>query len=138
DAHKSGAADALDERAPTGVLSRCCSYQREGQQSRSQYSTVDRFQSVPPIAFYLTAGAAAPQRVHGSCARPGSPHRVIIASFQHPSLLIGDFMSKTLRILGIIVVVVILLLVIVPFLIPVDKFRPTIEQKASQALGRQV
>lgn len=47
-------------------------------------------------------------------------------------------MNRTLRILGIILVVVIVLLVIVPFLIPVNKFRPTIEQKASQALGRQV
>jgi len=47
-------------------------------------------------------------------------------------------MKRTLRILGVMLVVLILLLVIVPFLIPVDKFRPTIEQKASQALGRQV
>jgi len=47
-------------------------------------------------------------------------------------------MNRTLRILGIIIAVVIVLLVIVPFLIPVNKFRPTIEQKASQALGRQV
>lgn len=47
-------------------------------------------------------------------------------------------MKRTLRIVAIVVVVVILLLVVVPFLIPVDKFRPTIEEKASQALGRQV
>jgi len=47
-------------------------------------------------------------------------------------------MNRTLRILGIIIAAVIVLLVIVPFLIPVNKFRPTIEQKASQALGRQV
>ena len=47
-------------------------------------------------------------------------------------------MNRTLRILGIIIAVVIVLLVIVPFLVPVNKFRPTIEQKASQALGRQV
>jgi AsmA protein len=32
----------------------------------------------------------------------------------------------------------ILIVVIAPFLIPVDKFRPTIEEKASQALGRKV
>jgi len=47
-------------------------------------------------------------------------------------------MKRTLRIVAIVVAVVILLLVVVPFLIPVDKFRPTIEEKASQALGRQV
>jgi AsmA protein len=47
-------------------------------------------------------------------------------------------MKGTLRIVVIVVVVLIVLVVIVPFLIPVDKFRPTIEEKASQALGRKV
>ncbi|MGB6684170.1 MAG: AsmA family protein, partial [Candidatus Acidiferrum sp.] len=47
-------------------------------------------------------------------------------------------MNRTLRAVAIVLAVLILLLVVVPFLIPVDKFRPTIEQKASQALGRQV
>ena len=47
-------------------------------------------------------------------------------------------MKRTLRIVAIVVVVLIILLVAVPFLIPVDKFRPTIEEKASQALGRKV
>src|SRR5271170_7264687 len=47
-------------------------------------------------------------------------------------------MNRTLRIVAIVIVVLILIVVIVPFLIPVDKFRPTIEEKASQALGRQV
>ena len=47
-------------------------------------------------------------------------------------------MNRTLRIVAIVVVVLLLLVVIVPFLIPVDKFRPTIEEKASQALGRKV
>ncbi len=47
-------------------------------------------------------------------------------------------MKRTLRIVGIVVVVFLVILVIIPFLIPVDKFRPTIEEKASQALGRQV
>jgi AsmA protein len=47
-------------------------------------------------------------------------------------------MNRKLRIIAIVVVVLLLLVVIVPFLIPVDKFRPTIEEKASQALGRQV
>jgi AsmA protein len=47
-------------------------------------------------------------------------------------------MKRTLRIVAIVVVVLIVLVVIVPFLIPVDKFRPTIEEKASQALGRKV
>jgi AsmA protein len=47
-------------------------------------------------------------------------------------------MNRTLRIAAIAAVVFIVLLVVAPFLIPVDKFRPTIEEKASQALGRQV
>jgi len=47
-------------------------------------------------------------------------------------------MNRTLRIVAIVVVVLILILFIAPFLIPVDKFRPTIEEKASQALGRKV
>ncbi|HEY6387857.1 MAG TPA: AsmA family protein [Candidatus Acidoferrum sp.] len=47
-------------------------------------------------------------------------------------------MKRTLRIVAIVVVVLLLIVVIVPFLIPVDKFRPTIEEKASQALGRPV
>jgi len=47
-------------------------------------------------------------------------------------------MSSALKWIGIVIVVLILLLLIAPFLIPVDKFRPTIEQKASEALGRKV
>ncbi|HTP67538.1 MAG TPA: AsmA family protein [Dongiaceae bacterium] len=47
-------------------------------------------------------------------------------------------MSKSLKWIGIIVVVVLLILVILPFLIPVNKFRPTIEARASDALGRKV
>lgn len=47
-------------------------------------------------------------------------------------------MSRTLRIIAIVVVVLIILLVVAPFLIPVDKFRPTIEEKASQVLGREI
>jgi AsmA protein len=47
-------------------------------------------------------------------------------------------MSRTLRIVAIIVVVLIVIVLAAPFLIPVDKFRPTIEEKASQALGRKV
>jgi AsmA protein len=47
-------------------------------------------------------------------------------------------MNPKLRIVVIVVVAFIVLLILIPFLIPVDKFRPTIEEKASQALGRQV
>ncbi len=47
-------------------------------------------------------------------------------------------MSPKLRNTLIVVGVVILLLVIVPFLIPVNQFKPTIEAKASEALGRKV
>jgi len=47
-------------------------------------------------------------------------------------------MSKWLKWIAITVVVVLLILVILPFVIPVNKFRPTIEAKASEALGRKV
>jgi AsmA protein len=47
-------------------------------------------------------------------------------------------MKNALKWIGIAVVVVVLILFILPFLIPVNKFKPTIEQKASEALGRKV
>jgi AsmA protein len=47
-------------------------------------------------------------------------------------------MSRTLRNILIGVGVLIVLLIIIPFLIPVNQFRGTIEQKASAALGRKV
>jgi AsmA protein len=43
-----------------------------------------------------------------------------------------------LKWIAIAVVVLLVALFIVPFLIPVNKFRPTIEQKASESLGRKV
>lgn len=47
-------------------------------------------------------------------------------------------MSGKLRTILIIVGVVVVLLLVAPFLIPVNQFRPTIEEKASAALGRKV
>ena len=47
-------------------------------------------------------------------------------------------MSSKLKWIAIAVVVLLVALIIVPFLIPVNKFRPTIEQKASESLGRKV
>src|SRR6195256_2385610 len=47
-------------------------------------------------------------------------------------------MKGKLRIVLIIVGVLIVLVLVVPFLIPVNQFRPTIEEKASAALGRKV
>jgi AsmA protein len=47
-------------------------------------------------------------------------------------------MSSKLKWIGIAILVIILILFVLPFLIPVNKFRPTIEQKASDALGRKV
>jgi len=47
-------------------------------------------------------------------------------------------MSRTLRYILIAVGVLVILLIIAPFLIPVNRFRPTIEEKASAALGRKV
>lgn len=45
---------------------------------------------------------------------------------------------KALKWVAIAIVVIILILVILPFVIPVNSFRPTIEAKASDALGRKV
>ncbi|HLI62450.1 MAG TPA: AsmA family protein, partial [Terriglobales bacterium] len=47
-------------------------------------------------------------------------------------------MSKTLKIAGIVVVLIVLLLLMVPFFINADSFRPMIQSKAQQALGRNV
>ena len=47
-------------------------------------------------------------------------------------------MNRTVRILLIIVGVIFLILLVAPLLIPVNQFRPTIEEKATAALGRKV
>jgi len=47
-------------------------------------------------------------------------------------------MSSIVKWILIVVVAIILILLILPFFIPVNKFRPEIEQKASEALGRKV
>jgi AsmA protein len=47
-------------------------------------------------------------------------------------------MRRALRVILVIVVVLVVLVLVAPFLIPVNQFRPTIEQKASAALGRKV
>jgi AsmA protein len=47
-------------------------------------------------------------------------------------------MGSKLRVVLIVVGVLIILILVVPFLIPVNQFRPTIEEKASAALGRKV
>src|ERR1700690_4306241 len=47
-------------------------------------------------------------------------------------------MSSKLKWIAIVVVALLVILFILPFLIPVNKFRPTIEEKASVALGRKV
>jgi AsmA protein len=47
-------------------------------------------------------------------------------------------MKRALRVTLIVVGIVVVLLLVIPFLIPVNQFRPTIEEKASAALGRKV
>src|SRR5712664_1943646 len=47
-------------------------------------------------------------------------------------------MNKTLKIVLIVVGVLVVVVLVAPFLIPVNQFRPTIEEKASAALGRKV
>ena len=47
-------------------------------------------------------------------------------------------MSGKLRAVLIVIGVLIVLVLVAPFLIPVNQFRPTLEEKASAALGRKV
>jgi AsmA protein len=47
-------------------------------------------------------------------------------------------MSRILKIVAIVVGVLIVIVLVAPFLISVNQFRPTIEEKASAALGRKV
>lgn len=47
-------------------------------------------------------------------------------------------MHRTVRVLLVVIAVIIVLVLVAPFLIPVNQFRPTIEEKASAALGRKV
>src|SRR5260370_34658422 len=47
-------------------------------------------------------------------------------------------MSRTLLLILIVVGLLIVVVIAAPFLIPVKQFRPTIEEKASAALGRKV
>jgi len=47
-------------------------------------------------------------------------------------------MRRTLRVILVIIAVLVVLVLVAPFLIPVNQFRPTIEEKASAALGRKV
>src|SRR5258707_2925653 len=60
-------------------------------------------------------------------------------AFTLPSLPIRRlFMRRTLRVILVLVVVLVVLVLVASFLIPVNQFRPTIEEKASAALGRKV
>src|SRR5690242_16332779 len=47
-------------------------------------------------------------------------------------------MSRTIKILGIVVGVIIVALIVIPLLIDVNVFRPRIESELSAALGREV
>lgn len=47
-------------------------------------------------------------------------------------------MSSKLKWAAIVIVALLIILFVLPFLIPVNKFRPTIASKASEALGRKV
>lgn len=47
-------------------------------------------------------------------------------------------MGSKLRIVLLVVAVLVVVILVLPFLIPVNQFRPTIEEKASAALGRKV
>lgn len=47
-------------------------------------------------------------------------------------------MKKSLTIIGIVIVVLLLVIIILPFVINVNRFKPTLESKLTDALGRKV
>src|ERR1035438_4814534 len=49
-----------------------------------------------------------------------------------------DSMSAKLKWVAIAIAALLVILFVLPFVIPVNKFRPTIETKATEALGRKV
>jgi len=64
---------------------------------------------------------------------------VMIVPFQGQPVSSAEvIVSRKLRIILVSIGIFVLVLLIVPFLIPVNQFRPTIEEKASAALGRKV
>jgi AsmA protein len=69
---------------------------------------------------------------------PGNDCAIIAAKASSSQVRAEASMSRTLKIAAIVVGVLIVLLLIVPFLIPVNQFKPTIESKASEALGRKI
>src|SRR5229473_185334 len=73
---------------------------------------------------------------------PLSPVSVLPSSRRTQSSLVPArsevVMNKTLKIVLIVVGVLVVLVLVAPFLIPVNQFRSTIEEKASAALGRKV
>src|SRR6266849_6404836 len=79
-------------------------------------------------------GAVTPRRSRG---RVLCYYRLAARSFPSPAAT-EELMSRMLKIIGIVVVVLIVIVLVAPFLIPVNQFRPTIEEKASAALGRKV
>src|SRR5690242_4607862 len=76
----------------------------------------------------------------------------VFSEARNPIVLLCDFtvqatgnpsaqevpMGRKLRVVFIVVGVLVVLILVAPFLIPVNQFRPTIEEKASAALGRKV
>src|SRR6201994_1806660 len=47
-------------------------------------------------------------------------------------------MSKPVKIVGLVIAVIVVLLLIIPFFINADSFRPMLQSKAQEALGRNV
>src|ERR1700687_6052644 len=102
------------------------------------YSVSGTLMQVPPIpvalriASGLSGGGYSP-RVCYYCLR-----RNAFAFTSRPFSSRRLLMRRTLRVILIVVAVLIVLVLGAPFLIPVNQFRPTIEEKASAALGRKV
>src|ERR1700682_1091998 len=102
------------------------------------YSVSGTLMQVPPIPVALRiasglSGRGYSPRVCYYCLR-----RNAFAFTSRPFSSRRLLMRRTLRVILIVVAVLIVLVLVAPFLIPVNQFRPTIEEKASAALGRKV
>src|SRR5467141_716598 len=118
---------------PTPSLDRNVSVEDLSPAARNRSSTSHE----SPVTGHASPCPQRDSRLHPpSCIlSPGYPP--LSSSVGTPAVL-EVVMNKTLKIVLIVAGVLVVLVLVALFLIPVNQFRPTIEEKASAALGRKV